>query len=60
MPKAPVAESAIMLRACKFDLMRHCANVELGDGRKLACLTSHEANLTFRCRTALKVSAPLR
>jgi hypothetical protein len=49
-----------MLRACKLDLIRHCSNVEAGDGRKLACLNDHGPNLTMRCRTALKITAPVR
>jgi hypothetical protein len=49
-----------MVRACKLDLIRHCRNAELGDGRKIACLNEHMADLTVRCRTALKVTAPIR
>jgi hypothetical protein len=51
---------AVMIRACKIDLMRYCKNAPPGDGRKLACLNAHGPNLTVRCRTALKVSAPIR
>jgi hypothetical protein len=60
MPKAPVANAAVMLRACKLDLVRHCRGVEPGGGRALACLSANEANLTVRCRTAMKVTSPLR
>lgn len=72
MPAAPVAaaaappqsagpvDAAVMVRACKLDLIRYCRNAELGDGRKIACLNEHMANLTVRCRTALKVTAPIR
>jgi hypothetical protein len=49
-----------MLRACKLDLVRHCGNVAVGDGRKLACLNENAPRLTVRCRTALKVTAPIR
>jgi hypothetical protein len=59
-PDKPVANAAVALRACKLDLVRHCSNVAFGDGRKLACLNERADNLTVRCRTALKVSAPIR
>lgn len=55
-----VVDAAVMLRACKLDLVRHCNRVEPGGGRALACLNQHADNLTFRCRTAMKVTAPLR
>jgi hypothetical protein len=58
--KPSVVSAAVMLRACKLDLMRHCHGVDVGGGRKLACLAAHRDNLTIRCRTALKVTAPLR
>jgi len=60
LPRAPVANAAVTLRACKLDLVRHCASVPVGDGRKLACLNDHNAELSIRCRTALKVTAPIR
>jgi hypothetical protein len=68
-PAAPVARSpetggpvdaVVMVRACKLDLMRYCRDVELGEHRKIACLTEHMPKLTVRCRTALKVTSPLR
>lgn len=58
-PKAPVVDAAVVLRACKLDVIRHCRGAGLGGGKMLACLTAHEENLTFRCRAAMKVSAPL-
>ena len=58
-PKAPVIDAAVMLRACKLDLVRHCHGVGVGDGKVIACLTAHEDDLTFRCRTAMKVTKPL-
>jgi hypothetical protein len=59
-PRAPLVNAAMMLRACKLDLIRHCEGVNPGGGRELACLAAHNADLTFRCRTAMKVTAPLR
>lgn len=58
-PATPV-DAAVMLRACKIDLVRHCAGAPAGDGRKLACLNEHQGSLTVRCRTALRVTAPIR
>ena len=60
-PKAATpVDAAVMVRACKIDLVRHCSGVGVGDGRKVACLTAHGPDLTARCRTALKVTAPIR
>jgi hypothetical protein len=58
-PKAPIVDAAVMIRACKLDMIRHCRGVGVGGGKLLACLTAHEENLTFRCRAAMKVSSPL-
>ena len=58
-PKAPVVDAAVVFRACKLDVIRHCRGAGLGGGRLLACLTAHEDSLTFRCRAAMKVSSPL-
>jgi hypothetical protein len=58
-PKAPVVDAAVMIRACKLDMIRHCRGVGVGGGKMLACLTAHEDSLTFRCRAAMKVSSPL-
>jgi outer membrane biosynthesis protein TonB len=59
-PKRPVVDAAVMLRACKLDLIRHCRDVPPGEGRKVACLMDNSDHLTIRCRTALKVTAPIR
>jgi hypothetical protein len=68
-PAAPVAKSpetggpvdaVVMVRACKLDLIRYCRNAKLGEHRKIECLTAHMPKLTVRCRTALKVTSPLR
>lgn len=57
---ASPVDLAVLLRACKFDLIRHCAGVQPGEGRELACLAAHDEGLTIRCRMALKITAPLR
>ncbi|MFN3658562.1 MAG: cysteine rich repeat-containing protein [Pseudolabrys sp.] len=59
-PKAPVVNAAVMLRACKLDLVRHCRGVDPGGGRAIACLSANQNNLTIRCRTAMQVTSPLR
>jgi hypothetical protein len=55
-----LVSAAVMLRACKLDLLRHCRGVHAGGGRELACLAAHDDHLTFRCRTALKVTRGIR
>jgi hypothetical protein len=68
-PAAPVVRSpetggpvdaVVMVRACKLDLIRYCRDAKLGEHRKIECLTAHMPRLTVRCRTALKVTSPLR
>jgi hypothetical protein len=58
-PKAPVIDAAVMIRACKLDMIRHCRGMGVGGGKMLACLTAHDENLTVRCRAAMKISSPL-
>jgi hypothetical protein len=58
-PMAPVIDAAVMIRACKLDMIRHCRGMGVDGGKMLACLTAHEENLTVRCRAAIKVSSPL-
>jgi len=60
MPKAPVANAVVTLRACKRDIVKHCKDVQPGGGRELACLAAHENDLTVRCKMARRVSAPVR
>jgi hypothetical protein len=59
-PIHPLIDAAVMLRACKLDLVRHCTGVQPGGGRELACLVAHADGLTIRCRAALTVAGPLR
>jgi hypothetical protein len=58
-PKAPVIDAAAMVRGCKLDMVRHCRGVGVGDGKMIACLTAHEADLTVRCRALFKITSPL-
>jgi hypothetical protein len=59
-PEPNPVDAVIMLRACKRDLRRHCRDVPVGGGQKLACLNANRDRLSFRCREAMKVTAPLR
>jgi hypothetical protein len=59
-PKAPVVMTAVIGRSCFRDLIRFCRHVEVGDGRKLACLNAHANSLTVPCRAAMKITTPLR
>jgi hypothetical protein len=36
--------------ACETDMKRLCADVEPGDGRQIACMAAHEAELSEPCR----------
>jgi hypothetical protein len=58
--RATAVDAAVMLRACKRDMVKHCRGVDLGGGRMLGCLAAQGKSLSFRCRTALKVTSPLR
>jgi hypothetical protein len=58
-PRAPVLSAAVMLRACKRVMIRHCRGIRPGGGRELACLLAHYDSLTIRCRTAMRVTRPL-
>lgn len=39
--------------ACDTELMTHCADVEIGDGRVLQCLDDHDDELSEVCDAAL-------
>ena len=38
---------------CKDDLMKYCAQVEIGEGRVGTCLLDHKAELTAGCQQAI-------
>ncbi len=58
--RATAVDAAVMLRACKRDMIRHCRGVDAGGGRVLGCLLAHKDSLGVRCKIALKVTSPLR
>jgi len=39
---------------CKDDLMKFCANVQIGQGRALACLNKNEKDVSQGCKDALR------
>ena len=38
---------------CKDDLLKYCAQVELGEGRVATCLLDHKAEVTAACQQAI-------
>jgi hypothetical protein len=42
-----------LARECKDDLVKYCAEVELGEGRVGTCLLEHKAEVTDACRQAI-------
>lgn len=44
---------AVVAEACETELMTHCADVEVGEGRVLQCLDDHEAELGAECNEVL-------
>lgn len=49
-------DSAIA-KACGVDVRKHCRGVEPGGGRVVACLQSHEAELSVACKAQLPQAA---
>jgi len=39
---------------CKDDLLKYCGNVQLGNGRLMACLDKNEKSLSDKCKEALR------
>jgi hypothetical protein len=39
---------------CQSDLLEHCGDVEMGEGRVGSCLLDHEAEVTDACKAAIK------
>lgn len=44
---------AYLASQCATDIETHCANVELGEGRILACLSENEAEVSDACNQAV-------
>lgn len=41
---------------CHDDLLEHCAEVELGEGRVASCLLEHKEEVTEACRQAIEAT----
>jgi hypothetical protein len=39
---------------CRDDILKHCAKIPVGEGRVAQCLKKKEAQLTGRCKDAMK------
>ena len=42
------------MNECSADLGKHCAAVKEGEGRLLECLQKNDAQVSSRCKQALK------
>jgi hypothetical protein len=44
-------------QSCESELETHCSDVEIGEGRVLACLEAHQAEAGDACKTAIADTA---
>ena len=42
-----------LAQECKTDIETHCSDVEMGEGKILACLTEHDAEVGESCKKAV-------
>lgn len=49
-----IAALTYVANECDQDLQKHCANVEVGEGRLLNCLEKNKKDVSGRCQQALK------
>jgi hypothetical protein len=42
-----------LAQECKTDIQTHCSDVEMGEGKILACLTEHDAEVGESCKKAV-------
>ena len=59
-PNAPIVMTALIGRSCMRDLLLHCRDIKIGDGRKIACLQERGPALSPLCKVALKITDPVR
>ena len=57
-PLSPREEAMAVRYKCGADFQKLCSNVQAGGGRGVACLRTHQAELTPDCRSALASVAP--
>ena len=48
-----VAALSYLVNECAADLDQFCSEVEAGEGRLLACLEDHDAEVSIRCKDAV-------
>ena len=46
-----------VIKACEADIKKYCSQVNLGDGRLLACMYAHEDKVTAQCDIAIADAA---
>ena len=49
-----VAALTYVASECSDDIIKHCLDVPVGEGRILACLEEHQKDVSERCKTAVK------
>ena len=49
-----VAALTYVANECSDDIARNCLGVQAGEGRILACLEAHQADVSDRCKQAVK------
>lgn len=49
-----VAALTFVANECSADIQKNCAGVEMGEGRILACLKEHDAEVSDRCKLAVQ------
>lgn len=49
-----VAALTYVANECSEDIVKHCLGVQAGEGRIMACLEAHQADVSDRCKQAVK------
>ena len=49
-----IAALSFVANECRDDLKQHCAGVKVGKGRLISCLLKNDAEVTDRCKQAIK------
>ena len=47
------AAMAYLINSCAADVQNHCSEVAMGEGRLLACLDEHDAEVSAGCKQAI-------
>ena len=51
-----MAAVAHLARECRDDLVEHCGEVEIGEGRVAGCLLEHKEGVSKACRQAIEAT----